>query len=187
MNLAIEALIAQHPDKENVIKALAKQSTNYRFTELLLQQPTTPNKYRERIDLIAQVLEELKISIASAKEAKKIAMQVYDKNIKTLENSLENLTKSLIDFKEAGGVIGTKLAGNNYYISYKKTPPKCEVFDPKELPADYQITETSTKANKKAIINAWKNGEIVPGTEVSQNLSIILRPLTANAAIETEE
>lgn len=91
------------------------------------------------------------------------AIENHQKRIKEyIKLNMENLG---IDTLEAG----------TFTIKLQNNPEALNVTDESKIPAKYIITETITKPDNAAIKAALKNGESVPGAELTRSRSVRIR------------
>ena len=52
-----------------------------------------------------------------------------------------------------------------FTVALRRSPPSVQILDEARIPEQYKIVETSTRVDRKAILESYKmDGEIVPGT-----------------------
>lgn len=92
---------------------------------------------------------------------------MLEKNAEYLKRNIETVMNQLgID----------KIKGTIFTISLQKNSPKVVVLDEFNIPEKYFHTPEPVKQlQKKEIIEAWKNGAVIPGVEVVQEKSLRVR------------
>lgn len=106
--------------------------------------------------------------------------EAYESEIKRLtqrkkvaEASVERLKSNLAYAMEIGGL--AKITTSIGAWSKRMNPPKVEIIDEAQVPAEYLIQQPP-KIDKKGILQAYKVlGEIIPGTEIVQNEGVQFR------------
>ncbi len=88
-------------------------------------------------------------------------VRVFQDRIRTEENRvayLKDAVRNALDEYYDG-----KLEAGLVTFSTAKNPASCSVVNADELPAEYVRTKTITEPDKKAILDALKTGDAVPG------------------------
>lgn len=124
----------------------------------------------EKIDQIAFVIEQLKIRRQYAVDK----MKEWEAIASRSESSIDALTmglKSFLTFKNQD-----KFHGFEFTIATQMNPPKVKVVDEAIIPGKYIVTETTTKLDKKAMLNDLKAGNAVPGADIERTDRIVIKP-----------
>lgn len=125
----------------------------------------------DKIDGYAFYHDHLQSEIEVWKQKKAKIAAMCDKVVQSLERRMKALENSLIHLHSIN-LIDKHLQGHYRAIEIRPSQPKVEVFVPEdELPEPYRVS--SFKADKKAILEAYKQGENISDfAEVSQGLHV---------------
>lgn len=74
------------------------------------------------------------------------------------------------------------LNGREFQLRLQTNPPGVDVFNPESIPGEFITTEMRTSINKRAILEALKAGQDVPGAVMKQGTRIALK--TTKRSIE---
>lgn len=136
---------------------------------------------------IAQVIDTLTDSIQEKAGNIALMMQNMDADIeaikaeedrlfsrrKALENKKTSLKQYLEDNFKMIGLDKVKTA--THTISLQKNPPSVKILDKNLLPKDYLIHIEEWREDRRAILDAYKNGKEVPGAEILQTEGLRIR------------
>ena len=91
--------------------------------------------------------------------------------------SLEKRSESIKQYIQNQMVIVgmQKLNYPLFTVTVQKNPPKVVVNDESLIPKEYKKIETVTSPDKKSILEALKNGALVPGTQLEQGQSLRIK------------
>lgn len=92
---------------------------------------------------------------------------------RTLENKHKNLKNYLETQFKAMKIDEVKTP--LFTISLQKNPPSVNIIDENLIPEDFIKTETITSISRRDILEALKEGEEVPGTELKQTRTLRIR------------
>jgi hypothetical protein len=116
----------------------------------------------EKVDRIAFVIEELKMrrdyALNRLKEWELIATRS--------ENSITALQQGLKNFLAFKNI--DKFHAYEFTVTLQSNPPKVKIVDEHIIPGEYLITETVTKLDRKAMLEAMKSGKQVPGADIER-------------------
>lgn len=132
----------------------------------------------EKIDGYCFYADHLQSEIELWKQKRANLSAMCDKVIESLERKLNALERSLL-YLHAQKLISKEIQGKYRGIEIRTSQPKVEVLIPEsELPQEYQII--LSKADKKAILSAYKRGEdISQFAEISQGLHVRFKTLSS--------
>ena len=120
------------------------------------------------VGFVVRNLEALAASIKDA-EAQMAARR------KAVENRAKSLKSYLLSGMNFAGI--QKIESPHFVISIKKNPPAVDVFEPELVPLIYlrQPPPPPPEIDKKAIAEALKSGQDVPGCELTQGERLDIR------------
>lgn len=72
------------------------------------------------------------------------------------------------------GFEGEKVKTTFATVWRQNNPTSTQIIDEEKIPQQYMIPQ-APRPDKKAIINAWKQGEEVPGTELKQSKGVRIK------------
>lgn len=100
-----------------------------------------------------------------------------EKRLATRRRALENKQKSIKNYLEIQlkTMEIDKVKTPLFTIALQKNPPSVNIVDENLIPDDFIKTETITSISKKDILDALKEGEEIPGTELKQTRSLRIR------------
>lgn len=109
-------------------------------------------------------------------EADVTAIKAEEKRLKERRQALETKVDSIKGYlKEQLEKTGIdKVKRPTITVSIQNNPPKAEIVDEKTIPLTYKIPQPA-KLNKKAILEAMKNGEKVPGAVLVQERGLRIK------------
>lgn len=141
----------------NAIQESGGEVTDETFAEL----EEFRGKFELKAGSIAYVVKNVMQSrVDRLKQLKKQA----DEKLKQEENAQERLKAYLLKAMQATNTQNLKT--DLYTIYRKQNADKIIVVDEKLIPAKFTITETTVKIDKKALNDAVKRGEEVPGVVI---------------------
>lgn len=161
-------------------------ATEYRqITDVLMDAQTDEQTLRDTLEgerwpleLKAQnygfVIRNLQAAAANIKEA--------EEQMKARRQAIERRAANLIEFLKTGMEIArvTKLETPYFALTVKKNPPSVDVWDEKQIPEKYMRTPEpppppAPVPDKKAIAEALKAGEDVPGAQLAQGTRLEIK------------
>ncbi|MBB1069139.1 siphovirus Gp157 family protein [Limosilactobacillus sp. RRLNB_1_1] len=89
------------------------------------------------------------------------------------KNKLTWIKKYITDVLDDAGI--KKMATENHLLSARNFKASTIIDSDKKLPSKFKITETTIKPDKKAIYDALKAGEKVPGAHLKDNRSTVIK------------
>ena len=101
------------------------------------------------------------------------AMKAEEKNLAQRRKSLENKRERIFNFLYEN-LNGEKITSPRVKVSYRKTT-SVEVTDLSEIPDTFRRVKVTEEADKAAIKDAYKAGELVPGTQLIERLSMSIK------------
>lgn len=110
------------------------------------------------------------MEVAIRAEAERLALRA-----RVLATRRESLKQCLLNAMIYAGV--QKVEHPQFTISVQKNPPSVDIFDERQLPADY-LTDPpppAPKPDKKLIAQAIKDGADVPGARLTQGFRLNIR------------
>lgn len=139
----------------------------------------TGKQLKEKLDAYGYVLDAIKsrnsYAIARMSEWGRVASEC--------ERAMENLEERI---KFALGQLEIpELHGFEYTFALRENPPKVIIDDEEKLPAVFLITETktTTRPDKKLILDAIKEGMTVPGAHAERGIKLVQK-VSARKIIE---
>ena len=110
-------------------------------------------------------------------EAEAKALSEEGKKFMERANAANNKAASLKSYllNEMQAVGKDKIEGKLLKVALQKSPPSCHVINEAEIPADFiRIIPEQREPDKKAIIDAWKQGTVVPGVEIQADKKYVV-------------
>ena len=101
------------------------------------------------------------------------AMKNEEKNLTQRRKSLENKRERIFNFLYEN-LNGEKITSPRVKVSYRKTT-SVEVTDLSEIPDTFRRVKVTEEADKAAIKDAYKAGELVPGTQLVERLCMSIK------------
>lgn len=124
----------------------------------------------DKVDGIGRVLKALEYNTKAIKEEE----QRLSQRRKTLENEANNLKVYLASQLDKIGK--KKVKGTLYSANIQNNPPSVNVLDTEKIPEEYWvIPEVQPQLNKKALLQALKDGKEVEGATMTQGSSLRIR------------
>lgn len=108
---------------------------------------------------------------AEAKAIKEEEKRLADRR-KALENRVSNTKAYLFEQMEIAGL--DRIKRPTLTLSIANNPPSVEVIDPEKIPSFFMI-EQEPKIDKKAILEALKNGAEIDGCTIKQGKGLRIR------------
>lgn len=144
--------------EEQDVKELIKKSM-----EEVQEQTTT------KIENLIKYIKNLEAeAVAIAEERKRLQSRE-----KTLDNKITGAKEYLKDITSQSEA--KKIKAGIFNVSIRKNASSINVVNLEVIPAKYKNTVTTVAADKKAIKEALKNGEVVEGVELKQSESLIIK------------
>lgn len=105
-----------------------------------------------------------------------LALKAEEKRLNERRTSLENQVKHLKEYLQHNlEICGlTKVKGQLFTIGIQNNPASVKVLDESKIPEHYFVPHPS-KLDRKALKEAFKNGELVEGAEFTQGQSLRIR------------
>lgn len=145
----------------------------------LLESDIPQDQLTDCLDSIEDAIEEKASNIVKVVECLSGDVSVLDAEIKRLQarkkaitGNQERLKDYLRHNMEATGI--SKIKHPLFNISLGKPIVTADVIDVDFLPDEYVTVEVTTKADKRAILKALKDGEEIPGAVLSTGKSRLL-------------
>jgi hypothetical protein len=91
---------------------------------------------------------------------------------KAIENKVSSIKEYLQHEMEFAGIDKIKRA--TVTVSIQLNPPSAEILDESIIPSSYLVPQPD-KIDRKAILKALKEGEEIPGCEISQSRGLRIR------------
>lgn len=136
-----------------------------------------------KIDALAWVAEHLGNEIEIWKGKKQNAASLFDNVIIAKEKQLESIKTGILALHKQG-LISENLLGMERKISICQSPPRVEMLveiDDEEFPEEFKETHVEIKANKKAILGAYKAGICIDRfAEIKTASHVRFKNLTSN-------
>lgn len=93
------------------------------------------------------------------------------KAAKTAEERLKEYVKTTMQMTDK-----KEIEGDDFRIKLSPTAPKVNVVDESKLPNKFLVDKVVISPDKKAILQAVKTGEVVPGVVIEENFSLRVYP-----------
>jgi len=122
----------------------------------------------DKLENIAKLIRNLDGDAFALKNEEK---RLADKR-KSIENNIKNLKQYSQSALEATGK--RKLQAGIFTYSIQKNPPSVAILDDKLIPKEYYVP-VELKLDKQTIKEQLKNGEEVPGAELSQSEGVRIK------------
>lgn len=132
----------------------------------------TLESIEEAIEEKAENIAKLVKTIDAEAEALKVEEKRLTERRKALENRSKGLKEYLQSNLEAAGL--KKVKGSLFTIGIQKNPPSVLVHDETKIPKSYFIPQPD-KLDRKSLVEAFKNGELIEGAELTQGQSVRIR------------
>ncbi|WP_333603958.1 siphovirus Gp157 family protein [Lactobacillus acetotolerans] len=91
----------------------------------------------------------------------------------SLQNNISRLKNSLLEAMELSNI--NKIKGVDITARIQSNPPKILVLDETTIPQEFKTTKTSTFIDKKSILNAFKDHNLIPGAKMIQDKSLRIK------------
>ena len=152
------------------------------FPQLIANEEITDEdkaKIKEELTLLLQQKSQNIIGYSKNLELTIEAMKHEEKRIseqrKVLENRVLKYKKYVKECMEQNGI--TKIETTLGTLSIAKNPISVEVINEDEIPSEYKQEVITTKVDKKAIADNFRDtGEIIPGVNINtQNTSLRIK------------
>jgi len=152
------------------------------FPQLIANEEITDEdkaKIKEELTLLLQQKSQNIIGYSKNLELTIEAMKNEEKRIseqrKTLENRVLKYKNYVKECMEQNGI--TKIETTLGTLSIAKNPISVEVINEDEIPSEYKQEVITTKVDKKAIADNFRDtGEIIPGVNINtQNTSLRIK------------
>ena len=151
----VSATIPGEADAETV--AIEK-----RVADLLVKQA-------DKIDAYGAVMSEFDVSIAACETAITGIAHHRDR----LEKKKERLLNFLKFAMDVNAIV--TLEGHLFKARIQANPPTVIVRNEEDVPAEFKSIKQEVVLDKKAILNSWKAGKPVAGTEIIQKERVVLK------------
>jgi len=125
------------------------------------------------IELKAESIAKLVKSIDSDVNGLKEEENRLSKKRKTLENKQKNLKRYMES--QLIGLGLTKVKTPLFTVAMQKNPASVNILDEDLIPELFKKSVTTISITKKEILDAIKNGDLVPGAEMFQTESLRIR------------
>jgi hypothetical protein len=122
----------------------------------------------DKVENTAKLIRCLESDIEAIKAEEK---RLADKR-KSIENKVSSVKEYLQHEMEFAGLDKVKRA--TVTVSIQLNPPSVEVLDESLIPSFYMVPQPE-KIDKKALLKALKEGEEIPGCEITQNRGLRIR------------
>jgi predicted nuclease with TOPRIM domain len=122
----------------------------------------------DKVENTAKVIKSIEADVLAIKEEEKRLKE----RRQALESRIDNIKDYLKEQLEKTGI--DKVKRPTITVSIQNNPPKAEIVDEKTIPLTYKIPQPA-KLNKKAILEAMKNGEKVPGAVLVQERGLRIK------------
>lgn len=159
---------------------LYELTQNYRNLEGLAEQEGLSIEMIQ--EALGQVEDDINIKIENTckvikeVEADMVGIDEEIKRLTSFKKSKENLVKNLKEYIgfEMKGIGLNKVEGKLFKVSFRKSKV-VNIIDQSKLEERFINKKVEEKANKKEIMDALKNGEIIEGAELIENKSLQIK------------
>lgn len=124
---------------------------------------------KNKLDNLATWADQLKTEIDFLKNKQRI----YHDEIGYRENKLQWIKQYITNVLDDAGI--KRMTTENHLLSARNFKASTIIDSDKKLPEKFKITETTTKPDKKAIYEALKAGEEVPGAHLKANRNTVIK------------
>lgn len=127
---------------------------------------------REKLDSYGYVLDGLKLRKDYALDR----LKQWDKIASNCETAIENIKSRMKLALERLDI--PEVHGGEYSFRLQANPPSVIVDDEAKVPEEFKSTEVKviTKVDKKAILDALKDGRDVPGAHAERSTRLVTKP-----------
>lgn len=158
---------------------LFELSKNYQEVLNLIEEGADFELYEDTLESIEEGINdkaENTAKLIKSIEGDILALKAEEKRLnerrKALENQAKNLKEYLQHNLELCGL--TKVKGQLFTIGIQKNPASVQILDETKIPESYFIPQPA-KLDRKALIQAFKDGELIEGAELTQGQSVRIR------------
>lgn len=158
---------------------LFELTANYMQVLHLIEEGADFELYENTLESIQEGINDKAENIAKlikSIEGDVLVLKAEEKRLNERRTSLESQVKQLKEYLhhnlEICGV--KKVKGQLFTIGIQKNPPSVNVLDETKIPKSYFIPQPD-KLDRKSLIEAFKNGELIEGAELTQGESLRIR------------
>jgi hypothetical protein len=113
-------------------------------------------------------------SLEAMSDARKVEADRLRDRARTAERHAEWLRERLLTHMKSTGRERIEMA--RFSVSVRTNPPAVQIVDASLVPGEYTRTKITVDIDKRAVLEAFKrDGEIVPGTEVTRSERLEVR------------
>lgn len=98
--------------------------------------------------------------------------RLYDRR-KSMEKRVDNIKQYIQNCMTVAGM--NKINYALFTVSVQNNPPSVSVFDETAIPSNWFVEKIERKADKKAILEALKAGESIPGCGIERSQSLRIK------------
>ncbi len=157
---------------------LYELTTHYNTLQDMAEE-MDPITFRDTLESIEEAIEDkaensakLVRSLQGVIEAIKLEEKRFADRRIALENKIVSIKSYLQNQMEVAGI--DKVKRPTLTISIANNPPAVEIEDESLIPSDYMVPQPE-KIDKKAILAALKEGELIEGCTLTQTRSVRIR------------
>lgn len=156
------------------------------------------DKYEQVLDMVANgdlALEDVEDTLEALKDQFEIKAENIGKIIIMLNGYVDSIDNEIKRLKDRKDHMKNSVANMKDYLKYnfqrlgvkkvsgsildlrlQKNPPSVNILDETKIPIDFmKIIPEERKPDKKAILDAYKNGQLIDGIEIIQDESIRIK------------
>jgi Siphovirus Gp157 len=139
--------------------------------ELESQLAMSGQELRDKLDSYGYVIEALKMRQAYALQR----LKEWEKVASGCDNALENIKSRIKHSLEQLDL--PEVHGFEYSFRLQANPPSVIVDDENAIPEEFKTTEvkTTVKISKKDILDALKDGRVVPGAHAERSTKLVTK------------
>jgi hypothetical protein len=114
--------------------------------------------------------------LESDADAIRAAAKAMQERAKRLDNRASGIKAYLRIHMSAIGI--TKISCPYFVISLRKNPPRVEIADERVIPDEFRVwpEPPPPSIDKKALLDALKRGQDVPGARIAQDERVEIKP-----------
>lgn len=158
---------------------LFELTSSYKQVLDLIDEGSEFESLADTLESIEDAIEEKAENIAKLVktiDAEAEVLKVEEKRLADRRRALENRSKGLKEYLqsnlEASGL--KKVKGSLFTINIQKNPASVNILDETKIPKSYFIPQPD-KLDRKSLVQAFKNGELIEGAELTQGESLRIR------------
>lgn len=139
--------------------------------------PTAVTEFMEEIDGDFEEKVINSIYVIKNKEANVVALKDEEKRLANKRKRLEKEIDSMKNwiFENMQAIEKKEIKHDLFDVKIRKNPPKAEIIKEDLIPDEFVKVEEIKKINKRELLVRLKEGEIIPGAELTQGERLDIR------------